>query len=328
MIPGSRFPVVSAAAAVLALCAAGCGAPDSTPVGESAPAEPAAPPEFRIAYNVLEDEEADDYEVFVMNLDGTGQRNLTDHPAVDWVYAAHGETLFMVSDRDEEKRRYRLYEMAASGGAPKRITDFPVRDSWIGIAPDGDELVIASSRDGQADLYLIGRDGGDLARLTDDPEYDNDPSLSPDGRTVAWRSRRTRVDEIWVMDLETRAMRRLTHYPEDDPALDEHAYHAGPPVWIPGRDAISFCSKRRGTNSIYTIGLDGTGLEQITPDGTDQCWHSWSPDGRWLAYDGNDEAGNYDIYLRDMMTGQTQRLTDHPRYEQAPVFVVAGSGGP
>lgn len=45
------------------------------------------------------------------------------------------------------------------------------------------------------------------------------------------------------------------------------------------------------------------------------------PDGRYLAYDGAGEDHNYDIYLRDMETGETVRLTNRPTYEQGPVFI-------
>jgi hypothetical protein len=46
----------------------------------------------------------------VMELDGSNSRNLTEHPAVDWVYATHGDRMFLVSDRDDEKRKHHLYE--------------------------------------------------------------------------------------------------------------------------------------------------------------------------------------------------------------------------
>ncbi|MDN5214133.1 hypothetical protein QQ020_18800 [Fulvivirgaceae bacterium BMA12] len=38
----------------------------------------AGPGQLKIAYNVLCDLSGDDYEIFVMNLDGSGQKNITD----------------------------------------------------------------------------------------------------------------------------------------------------------------------------------------------------------------------------------------------------------
>jgi TolB protein len=270
---------------------------------------------------VLHDEATDDYEVFVMELDGSGKRNLTQDPAVDWAYTAHGDRIFLVSDRDDEKRKYHLYEMGPDGGETRQISEFRVRDSWLGTRNDGSELVIASSKDGTADLYLIDRDGTELRRLTEDEIVDNDPTFSADGTRVVWRSSRSGLDELWLMDLESGEARQLTQFPEDDPARDEHAYHAGPPRWVPQSETVSFCSKRNGNTSIFTIRSDGSGLEQITGDDGDECWHAWSPDGRYMVYDRAGEHRNYDIYLREVETGTTTRLTDDPTYEQGPLFV-------
>ena len=64
----------------VAFVALGCGSPS----GPASDEKTGAPSTYRIVYNVLHDETADDYEVFVMELDGSGKHNLTRHPAVDW----------------------------------------------------------------------------------------------------------------------------------------------------------------------------------------------------------------------------------------------------
>lgn len=318
-----------ALAAGLALVLAACGEAPQPPTAASAIAGGSDAgaalegPRYRIAYNVLEDAEADDYEVYVMELDGSESRNLTEHPAVDWVYVGRSDRLYMVSDRDEEKRKYRLYEMDVATGGLRQITPFRVRDSWLAASADGSRLVVASAKDGSPDLYLIDGDGNELRRLTDDDTADRDPTFSPDGASVVWSSSRSGLDELWHMDLATGETARLTHFPEDDPARDEHGYHAGPPFWEHHSNRITFCSKRAGNYSIFSVRPDGSGLEQLTGDEFDECWHAWSPDGRYLAYDGTDADGNYDIYLRDTDSGETTRLTSHPRTEQAPVFVRA-----
>jgi len=51
-------------------------------------------------------------------------------------------------------------------------------------------------------------------------------------------------------------------------------------------------------------------------------WHSWRPDGEWLAIDkSTHEERDYDIYLMNFKTKETKRLTDSWKTEQAPVFV-------
>ena len=88
-----------------------------------------------------------------------------------------------------------------------------MRDSWLGTCNEGIGLVVASDKDGTADLYLIDLDGNELRRLTDDQTYDNDPAFSSDRTRVVWRSKRSGLDELWLMVLETGETTRLTGSP-------------------------------------------------------------------------------------------------------------------
>lgn len=304
------------AAAILLALAGGSGCASSP---TRAPA-----PDYLIAFNVLVDEDADDYEVFVMRLDGSGQTNVSNNERVDWVYSVHGNRLYAVSDRDDEKRKLHLYEVEEIDGAWqwRQITGFRVEDSYVGVRAEGEQLAVAADENGQRDVFLIDRSGQKLRALTHDEAFDRDPAFSPDGGTMVWSSKRTGIDELWTLDLESNETRQLTHYPEDDASTSTHAYHAGPPTWEPNQNLISYCSRRLGNDSIFTIRPDGTDERQITSDEFDDCYHAWSPDGRYLAYSGTNEHGHYDIYLRDTRTGKTIQLTHGPRTEQAPVFFV------
>lgn len=277
--------------------------------------------DLKIAYNV--NVGGGDYEIFVMNADGTGQKNISNSKSVDWVYYAYKDKLYFVSDRDSTRRKYFLYEMDADGGNVRKITNFLLEDSWVSSRKNAKEFVVSSPKDGKRhELYLIDRNGNELKRLTNDDIYDNDPAFSPNGKQIVFRSKRSEVDELWIMDDNGANLRRLTHYPKDEPE-DKGAYHASAPFWEPNQNIISFASKRQGNYSIFTIKPDGTGLKQITTGKLDEMWHSWSPDGKWIAYDGTDEQGNYDIYLMQLDKGDPKRLTSDKRSEMAPVFVRA-----
>ncbi|MBK6754088.1 MAG: PD40 domain-containing protein [Flavobacteriales bacterium] len=68
------------------------------------------------------------------------------------------------------------------------------------------------------------------------------------------------------------------------------------------------------------------GRKQITPDGFDEDWHAWSPDGKLLVYSGTpvitgEERPRYDIFLMDMVSGKVTALAADTLSEQAPVFV-------
>jgi TolB protein len=298
--------------AVVALT--GCRATDDSPKSGG---------KLVLAYNVLVDPAADTYDVYVMNLDGTESRNITDREGVDWVYAAVGDRLFFVSDRDTTHRALFLYEMDANGDNVRKIYPERLHDSWIGIRKDASEFVVTTNVFDVRSLVLIDRDGKELdVVLSTGAHLITDPSFSPDGRHIAFRSGESGVDEIWIMTEIGDSLRQLTHYPDSSAKLTDRFYHAGPPFWEPNHNVISYTSFQNDNYSIFVINPDGTGFRQLTPDGQEEGWHSWSPDGTLIAYDGaNPEEQNYDIYLMNADGTDVRRLTTDPAFEQAAVFV-------
>jgi hypothetical protein len=67
----------------------------------------AAQKQYKIVYNVLEDREKGNYEIYSMNMDGTGQKNIANTPGVKWVYYAYKDKLYYLSDKDGWVNRHR-----------------------------------------------------------------------------------------------------------------------------------------------------------------------------------------------------------------------------
>lgn len=77
-------------------------------------------------------------------------------------------------------------------------------------------------------------------------------------------------------------------------------------------DGPDWAANRR-VGHIHRIGLDGTGLAQLTRGDRGESSPRWSPDGRVLAFltrRNGDEATQ--IYLLDVAGGEARRLTTHP----------------
>ncbi|MEJ2050471.1 MAG: DPP IV N-terminal domain-containing protein [Calditrichota bacterium] len=277
---------------------------------------------FKVAYNVMVDESSGNYEVFIMNLDGSEKQNITNSPAVDWVYYSYNNRIYFISDRDTTPKLFFLYQMDADGNNIKQITKFPVENSWITGRNEGEELIVSSSKDSaRYELYLIDKEGNELKRLTNNKYYDNDPCFSPDGKQIVFRSRRPWVDELWIMDDNGENARQLTHYPVKDSTAGDFHYHAGPPFWEPNRNVITFMSYQNFNYDIYEMNPDGSDLKPLLSGPFDEGWHSWSSDGRYLAYDGTNIKGNYDIYLLEYKSQKIHRLTHDEQFEQAPILV-------
>jgi TolB protein len=315
-------------AVVLLLSA--CGAPR-----ETAPEAPAAT-DWWIAYNVQMDDAGDRFDVYIMDGDGGNPRPVLESPGVDWVYAAHGEWLYVASDRDTSHRTLFLYRMKADGSAMERVYERPIQDAWPAINADGTEVVLTSLLDDGTPALLRVAIGGavlDTLLTTRDFEFGS-AAWGPKDSLLVFRSTESGLDELWLMPRDGSWRQRITNYP-GSASMDDSVYHTGAPRWSFAHGWISALRHQDGEYDVHLFLPDGQWVRAITPKGSDEGWHDWSPDGNWLAYDATPKASdstvvNYDIYLADVRIAEgvnlrnrriPARLTTDPRPEFAPVFV-------
>lgn len=286
---------------------------------------------YKIVYNVFEDTARDNYDIYSMNIDGSGKKNITNTPGVEWVYHTYKDKVFFISDRDTCHRCYFLYEMDAEGNNVKKLSELQLEDSWMGTRNNGTEM-IALGRIGKQvrnQLFLINLGDGSYKQISSDTiSSKRDPMFLPGGNEIvlAYRPdrslRRTVPEELWKMDLDGGNKVQLTHFPKDDTTTAWYEYHAGPPQWNTKYKFISYLSRQKGQHHVYALTPDGKKQWQLTSGDLGSGWHSWSPDGEWLVMDKTTrEEKGYDIYLMNYRTGKTQRLTDSWKTEQAPCFV-------
>lgn len=289
------------------------------------------PPE-RIAYNVLKDQKADDYEVFVSRADGTEFTNVTNDRDVAWIYHTIPGKLLFISDRGVCRRCYFLYESNPDGSDIRRVSNLQLEDSWMGTRSGGDEIVVSGRIDQRVrfQLFVIERVSGHYRRLTDEPKAAfRDPTYSPDGKKIVFvykkdRTDRSEFEEIHIMNADGTDRKKLTAYPPDDPMAKEFSYKAGPPKWNAKHGFISYQSNQKGKQSIYAVTPDGRKQWKLTDLEIDEGWHDWSSDGEWLVFDSrNAETGRYDVLLMNFATKKVINVTERSafKYHQAPVFL-------
>ena len=104
------------------------------------------------------------------------------------------------------------------------------------------------------------------------------PELSPDGARVAVNAVAAQgsTQDLWLVELARGITSRFTF----DPGNDIY------PVWSPDGSRIVFGSDREGgVYHLYQKRADGVGIEEpFVKSSLDMLPHSWSPDGRFLAY--------------------------------------------
>ncbi len=288
---------------------------------------------WRIAFNVLQDQKADDYEVYTMSVDGGSIQNVTNHRDVAWTYHSVPGKLLFVSDRGACRRCYFLYESDLDGANIRKVTNLQLEDSWMGSRNNGKELVVAGRVDTRIryQLFIVDRETGAFRMITNEAEAAfRDPTFSPDGKRIAYvykkkRTDRSEIEEMYVMNADGSGKRKLTTYPADDPLAKDPGYKVGPPQWNARHNLISYQSNQAGKQSIFAVTPDGRKQWKLIDTKLDEGWHDWSEDGEWLAFDSRDETtGRYDIILMNFRTKEMKKLTEKSafKYHQAPVFLL------
>ncbi len=127
-------------------------------------------------------------------------------------------------------------------------------------------------------------------------------SRSADGKWLAIDL----VTAIWVLPSGGGTARKLTDELQD----------ATLPSFGPGNQ-IAFQSYRDGNYHLYVMGLDGSGLKQLTRGGFDHREPVFSPDGKKIAFV-SDRAGSYGVHVLDVASGAITQLTGVPDEAAAP----------
>jgi len=160
------------------------------------------------------------------------------------------------------------------------------------LSPDGERVALMTSEGGHTDIwaYDIRRDA--MTRLTFGDGFYESPVWSPDGRYIVYESL---VKGIF----QTRA--DGSGQPQ---ALMEGSANQIPYSFSPDGKRLAYQDLAGGRGQIWTVALEEQGgrlragkPEAFFKSGFNDRRPSFSPDGRWLAYD-SDESGKNEVYVR------------------------------
>ncbi len=179
------------------------------------------------------------------------------------------------------------------------------------LAPNGGRLVVSA----RGDVFTLPAEHGNTRNLTQTSNADEDhPSWSPDGKTIAYTTDASGEQQIAVRSAEGGAERILTHFP--------HGYFYGP-RWSPGGDRLAFSDNEHRLWIVATAG--GGEPQQLAQDPYQEIQnYTWAPDGHWLAYvitGANQQSG---IWLYNLDTRKSTRVSDPRANDFNPAFDAAG----
>lgn len=210
---------------------------------------------------------------------------------------------------------YDIFKADINGKIVKRLTKTPGYDAEATISPKGDKIVFTSMRNGDLDLYTMDLNGKHIKQITNMLGYDGGAWFSADGKKILWRTSRPKTDEEIAdyKDLLKQGLVAPTNMEVWIANVDGSDAHAVTSLeqanWAPNftpAGKIIFCSnheyKKGFPFNMYTINLDGSGLEKISRDKGFDAFPMFSPDGKKIVFSSNrNNGGTHDtnIFIAD-----------------------------
>lgn len=206
-----------------------------------------------------------------------------------------------------------IFRVHGDGAFDTQLTNNPADDDYPAYSPDYSKIAFVSNRDGNQEIYVMNADGTGQTRLTN-TGVNYQPTWSPDGTQIAFVSvREERRADIFVMNSNGTGQTRITIDPADDVE----------PSWGVN-NRIVFTSHRSGTNQIYTVNTDGSGLFGPLSTGGENYQPKWNTLANRIVFV-SDRDGNPEIYTMRPGGEEPFRLTNNSSQDYWPAYAPNNS---
>ena len=268
---------------------------------------------------------AGNHDLYHVDLSTGAERQLTDHPHVDFLsrFSPDGRYISFlrsqrpwVSFRDESA--WDLYVMNADGTGERRLVEGAYHPTW---RPDGRGLVYAYEN--RIFEYDLVSDAVSVLHVGSDPPTEGrtlQPELGPDG-LLALSLRDTPRDAVGVLDLGAGRFQHLS------------SRRACQITWFPGRrQTLWIHSRGQGGSRVMTADL-ADGEERTLIDLPGEYSHEYFPrvtaDGEWLIWGASSgghehDRADYEIFVWkiDSPWETATRVTYSPGNDQWPDLFI------
>ena len=234
-------------------------------------------------------------EIYIMNVDGTNQVRITDHPAKDNFpeWSPDDKKIAFVSNRDTTSSDIYIIDLKTK--ETKRLTiGMKLATPKLSWSPDGKWISFSCRKTGFENPYIVSTDKDAIIKqLITDTFRTYHCSWLPDSRNIIFHSDRSgKKNELRLhqIDIQTGVIKKLL---TTETAFDDYL----PEVSANGKKVVFVTSYHMNETDklnweVYTANTDGTGIKRITTNKSYDFWPSISPDGKTVAFQGRREKEN------------------------------------
>jgi len=257
-----------------------------------------------------------DYEIYIMDPDGSNQEKLTDNTGADrWpVISPDGTSITFTTNRDGNSE---IYIMNIDGTDQVNLTNNLSKDGQPSFSPDGSKIVFYSDRMGDPNIWIMNLNGSSPQQLTNLACTAHCPSFSPDGSKIVFTHRdrapgNSFYNDLFIMDNNGQNIEKLVSLD----GSDNRARFSSD-----GTDIVFSHCESNWENNVYLINADGSNPINLTPEsvGTQEYPGNFSPDDTKIVYC-SQRDGNYQIYIMDKEGNIDEKLTNNACHNQDPFW--------
>ena len=251
-----------------------------------------------IAY-VLSSTNSTTKEIFLCNIDGSGQRRLTNNHKIStepsWghsralVYTHNSGTALNIVLVDIVNNRQRIVSSARG------------LNSAATLSRDGRTLALSLSLGKQVDLYTVDLATGKRTRLTQDRNVESSPVFSPDAKQICYVSDKSGRAQLYLIGTDGSNPRRIS----------QGGRECVSPDWSAVSNQLCFSMRTNGGQYVIaTLDMKNPDAQPVIVTEAAGNWEapSWAPDGRHIVCT-RQSGKNQDLYILDSRFHTFQQLT-------------------
>ncbi len=257
---------------------------------------------------------ADD--IWILGLDDKKLQNITANPAQDIIPMWHGEKIYFLSDRDDNKRM-NLFVYNTATRQTRKLTDFVKYDiKFPSLGPNS----IVFENGGFIHLFDLETEKASkiTIHIADDQitgrhaiesvkDQIRNYEISPAGKRALFGAR----GEIFTVPAENGPIRNITGTP---------GVHERNAKWSPDGQWIAFISDETGGDQIFLLSQTSGKKHQLTKGSVTYKYNiKWSPDSKKLLWSDRDQLLRYvDINTKEIRNVAKAKVFEIRQYVWSP----------
>ena len=222
------------------------------------------------------------------------------------VFSADGASLVFSSNRNGTLDLWRL---DLSTGGLFRLTDEKPDDRDPFLTRDGRHLLWSSTRSGHHEIWIAGPDGSNARQVSNDGTDAGNPTSPADGSFIVYASFQPEKSGIWRVRPDGTDSRLLVS-----------GFVAAPQVSPDGRWVLATVPASATRAVVRVVGAEGGApapFEIEVPVAVPAAHYlagraAWMPDGRAIAFVGQDGSGRSGIFVQDFLPGRDTSASRRP----------------